>query len=66
MDEELMLEKELDELREQHRLLDEKINTLADNAYQDQLQVMRLKREKLAVRDAMIRIEEQIYPDIIA
>lgn len=66
MDDEVIMEKELDELRDQHKSLDSAIRELELAPFPDQLQIMRLKREKLKVKDAMCRIEEVMYPDIIA
>ncbi len=66
MDEELLIEKELDELRHKHESLDTTIRTLMDQPFVDQLRLMRLKREKLQLKDAIYSLEEQMYPDIIA
>lgn len=66
MDDDLMLEKELEELKEKHESIDSKIRTLLEKPFQDQLRLMRLKREKLQLKDAIFRIEELMYPDIIA
>lgn len=66
MDDEVIMEKELDELRQQHKILDSSIKELEVVPFPDQLQLMRLKREKLKVKDAIYRIEEVMYPDIIA
>lgn len=63
MDEELILIKRLDSLREKHREMDEKIRHLDIS---EPLTVMRLKKEKLAIRDEIMRIERIVYPDIIA
>lgn len=65
MDEELILIKRLDSLREKHRELDEKIKSMF-NSQNDPLTVMRLKKEKLSLRDEINRLEREIYPDIIA
>lgn len=66
MNDELNLEKKLDNLREQHRTLDSEIERLLESPYSDQLLLFRLKREKLSLRDQMLAIEEELYPDIIA
>ncbi|MCI5049730.1 MAG: YdcH family protein [Rickettsiales bacterium] len=66
MDDEIKMEKELSELRDQHRDVDSKIDTLLDNPFQDQLRLMRLKREKLKLKDKIFALEEMMYPDIIA
>ena len=66
MDDEVVMIKQLDSLREKHRQLDEKISSMAGDGVPDQLTVVRLKKEKLMLRDRIIRLEETIYPDIIA
>jgi len=66
MFEELKMEKELDQLRDRHKSIDGTIRTLMETPFQDQLRVMRLKREKLQLKDAIYRLEQMIYPDIIA
>ncbi len=65
MDEELILIKRLDTLREKHRELDEKIKN-TPGVELDPLSLMRLKKEKLSLRDEIARIERIVYPDIIA
>ncbi len=60
------LEKKLFTLREKHRALDQTIDQLGESQFSDQLQLMRLKKEKLALRDMISSIEEELYPDIIA
>lgn len=62
-DQVIMLEKQLDELRTQHRALDKQIE---DADPTDQFKTLRLKKEKLKLRDLMIGIESKLYPDIIA
>lgn len=61
MNEELMLEKRLDYLRGKHHELDEMINGVVDEFTR-----MRLKKEKLAMRDQIMQIEKVVYPDVIA
>ena len=64
MNEELQLEKRLEALKLRHRELDMRIEEL--DPVQDALAAMRLKKEKLALRDEMARIEAVLYPDIVA
>ena len=66
VNEDLVLLKRLESLRNKHRELDEKLNDLAHGMMQDQLSLMRLKKEKLALRDEISRIEQILYPDLIA
>ncbi|MBV8593401.1 MAG: DUF465 domain-containing protein [Caulobacteraceae bacterium] len=53
-------------LRQQHQDLDASIRALEDLPVRDQLQVARLKRQKLAVRDQIAILENQLTPDLIA
>jgi hypothetical protein len=66
MDDEVIMVRELDDLRTQHQRIENAITDLLEARYPDQLQMARLKREKLKLKDAIYRLEEQIYPDIIA
>ena len=56
----------LEVLRREHRDLDEAIGALEDRPLPDQLMMKRLKKQKLALKDAIARIEDQLTPDIIA
>ena len=53
-------------LRTEHRDLDAAIAALADADGQDQLQIARLKKRKLLLRDQIAAIEDYLTPDIIA
>lgn len=53
-------------LRQEHRDLDAAIEALHGKPGSDLLQVQRLKKRKLLLRDRIIRIEDQLTPDIIA
>ena len=53
-------------LRQEHRDLDAAIEALGLGAAPDQLQVARLKKRKLRLRDEITMLEDQIIPDIIA
>lgn len=53
-------------LRLEHRDLDAAIEALRVTAAPDQLQVARLKKRKLRLRDEIASIEDQMIPDIIA
>ncbi len=50
----------------EHRDLDDAIAALASHALIDQLQIARLKRKKLAIKDRISALEDQLIPDIIA
>ena len=53
-------------LKTQHRDLDEVINRLADSPVQDDLQLRRLKRRKLLLKDQIAVLERQLVPDVPA
>jgi hypothetical protein len=53
-------------LQQQHRDLDIAIATLEDTGTGDQLQLRRLKKMKLQLKDQIIKIEDELIPDIIA
>ncbi len=57
---------EVERLREEHRDLDAAIEALQAATLVDQLQIQRLKKRKLALRDRISRLEDAITPDIIA
>jgi hypothetical protein len=57
----------LAELRQKHKDLDDSIHALQSaSAVPDQLQIARLKRQKLALRDEIVALEDRLTPDIIA
>lgn len=60
MNDDIVLFKQLDELKEQHRQLDLEIQQLSG---QDEMQVARLKKRKLQLRDMIMTLEVEIYPD---
>ena len=60
------LKTKLAELRIEHRDLDDVISQLAANRPLDQLQMQRLKKRKLALKDQIAKLENQLVPDIIA
>lgn len=66
MNDDLAKEKQLEALREQHRIIDTRLQDLGESPYQDQLRMVRLKREKLLLRDQIFALESELYPDIIA
>ena len=56
----------LDVLRQEHRDLDAAISALSLAGAPDQLQLARLKKRKLRLRDEIAQIEDELIPDIIA
>ncbi|MEP0191753.1 MAG: DUF465 domain-containing protein [Erythrobacter sp.] len=63
---ELELKKRLELLRSEHRDLDAAIAALHEAGPTDQLQIARLKKRKLRLRDQISVIEDSLLPDIIA
>lgn len=54
------------ELHLEHRDLDDVISRLSQSAAQDQLQLQRLKKRKLFLKDQIALLERQLTPDIPA
>ena len=57
---------EIERLRQEHRDLDSAIEALMLVGQPDQLQLQRFKKRKLALRDRITFLEDQLTPDIIA
>lgn len=53
-------------LKQEHRDLDDALSALVNAVHYDQIQVQRLKKRKLALRDLILRLENILLPDIIA
>ena len=66
MGEQDTLRRRLAELETEHRDLDEVIARIAETPVYDQLQVQRLKKRKLRLKDEIARIRASLVPDIIA
>lgn len=60
------MRKRLGALRIEHRDLDAAIDALESAGSTDQLQIARLKKRKLLLKDQIARIEDYLIPDIIA
>ena len=58
--------KQREDLKARHREVDEHIQDLIRDANSDQLQIQRLKKQKLQLQDEISRIEVGLLPDIIA
>ena len=61
-----VLQAELARLREEHRDLDSAIDALERLGPVNQIQIQRLKKRKLYLRDRISHLEDQLTPDIIA
>lgn len=60
------VKRQLAELKTKHRDLDDEINHLVENASFDQLEVQRLKKRKLVLKDQIMKLKSNLLPDIIA
>lgn len=60
------IQKELLRLRQEHRDLDDAIDALSAMSTPDMLQIQRLKKKKLHIKDRISYLEDQTTPDIIA
>lgn len=58
--------KRLAQLRVEHRDLDDVIARLTEGPFVDQLQVRRLKKRKLLLKDTIARLESELIPDLDA
>lgn len=56
----------LSQLRLEHRDLDNAIERLVEVPYVDQLQLTRLKKRKLLLKDIIAKLESQLIPDLNA
>lgn len=63
---ELKYEKELEQLRHDHRKLDDQISGLESLPFYDEMELRRLKKEKVKMKDRMVYLESILFPDIIA
>jgi hypothetical protein len=60
------LRETLTQLKQEHRDLDAAIEALEHSVRTDQLQIKRLKKKKLVLKDEIARVEDELLPDIIA
>lgn len=60
------LRAELARVREEHRDLDEAIRAIEETRPSETLQIQRLKKRKLVLKDRLIYLEDRLTPDIIA
>lgn len=56
----------LSELQSEHRALDEMIARMSEALYVDQLQLRRLKKRKLQLKDLITRLKSEMIPDLDA
>lgn len=60
------LKQQLVEMRIEHRDLDDMISRLSENASVDQIQLRRLKKRKLLLKDHIAKLESKLIPDLEA
>lgn len=60
------IRRKLAQLQSEHRDLDDVIARITDSGAFDQLQIQRLKKRKLMLKDQISQLESQLLPDIIA
>jgi hypothetical protein len=60
------LEAKLHNLLTEHRDLDSAIDALIQAGSSDQVQIARLKKRKLRLKDEIVMVQDQLIPDIIA
>ena len=65
-EERVEIETRVRELEVEHGDLDDIIDRLSENPVQDQLQLRRLKKRKLFLKDQIARLRDRLIPDIIA
>lgn len=61
-----VLKQKINQLHTEHRDLDDVISRLSQSPAQDQLQLQRLKKRKLFLKDQIAILERQLEPDIPA
>ncbi|HEB57628.1 MAG TPA: DUF465 domain-containing protein [Gammaproteobacteria bacterium] len=57
---------QLNELRIEHRDLDEIIDRLSEETFMDQLRLRRLKKKRLLLKDMIVQLESRLIPDMDA
>ena len=60
------IKRRIAELQIEHRGLDDAIGALAADADVDELQIRRLKKRKLQLKDAIVLLQMQLTPDVPA
>lgn len=66
MDQNQEIKRQLEELKLEHRDLDEAIARISEAPPFDQLHIQRLKKRKLILKDHISMLQDQLLPDIIA
>lgn len=61
-----VIKKQVSFLKQEHRKLDYKLYELQDQTSMSSIQMQRLKKEKLRLKDQIIKLQSLLLPDIIA
>lgn len=54
------------ELKQEHRSLDISIQEMAEKVHANEIEIGRLKRQKLKLKDAILKLESKLIPDLHA
>ncbi len=60
------LDEKIEKLRSEHRALDDELKTISADPLIDDLQLQRLKKRKLFLKDSIRHLESRLVPDITA
>ena len=60
------LSERLERLRVEHTVLDHRIDEMCSEGIFDDIQILRLKKQKLAIKDQMGRLKSDLVPNLIA
>ena len=66
MEDKEAIRRRLEEVKLEHRDLDDAIARVLENPPFDQIKIQRLKKRKLALKDEISRLQDLMLPDIIA
>ena len=61
-----MIRQELHDMELEHRALDSAVHALGKDTHADQLQIQRLKKRKLELKDRINRLQSKLIPDLDA
>lgn len=61
-----MIRQQIHDLELEHRALDSAVHALGNDSFADQLQIQRLKKRKLQLKDRIGRLQSKLIPDLDA
>ena len=56
----------IESLKEEHRAIDQELSSIINNPISDDLEIQRLKKRKLFLKDSIVLLESNLLPDITA